>query len=40
MVDVPLMHSLLRAVPNRAGFILVGDVDPLSSVGPEPCSVT
>src|SRR6516164_1405516 len=34
MVDVPLMHSLVRAVPNRAGFILVGDVDQLPSVGP------
>ena len=28
------MHSLLRAVPNRAGFILVGDVDQFPSVGP------
>jgi exodeoxyribonuclease V alpha subunit len=27
MVDVPLMHSLVRAVPNRAGLVLVGDVD-------------
>jgi exodeoxyribonuclease V alpha subunit len=34
MVDVPLMHSLLRAVPNSAGLILVGDVDQLPSVGP------
>ena len=34
MVDVPLMHSLLRALPNQAGFILVGDVDQLPSVGP------
>ena len=34
MVDVPLMHSLLRAVPNRAGLILVGDIDQLPSVGP------
>jgi len=34
MVDVPLMHSLLRAVPNRSGLILVGDVDQLPSVGP------
>ena len=34
MVDVPLMHSLLRAVPNYAGLILVGDVDQLPSVGP------
>jgi exodeoxyribonuclease V alpha subunit len=34
MVDVPLMHSLLRAVPNHAGLTLVGDVDQLPSVGP------
>jgi len=34
MVDVPLMHSLLRAVPSHAGLILVGDVDQLPSVGP------
>ena len=34
MVDVPLMHSLVRALPNRAGLILVGDVDQLPSVGP------
>jgi len=34
MVDVPLMHSLLRAVPNSAALILVGDVDQLPSVGP------
>jgi exodeoxyribonuclease V alpha subunit len=34
MVDVPLMHSLLRAVPNHAGLILVGDIDQLPSVGP------
>jgi exodeoxyribonuclease V alpha subunit len=34
MVDVLLMHSLMRAVPNRAGLILVGDVDQLPSVGP------
>ena len=34
MVDVPLMHSLVRAVPNSAGLILVGDVDQLPSVGP------
>jgi exodeoxyribonuclease V alpha subunit len=34
MVDVPLMHSLLPAVPNHAGLILVGDVDQLPSVGP------
>ena len=34
MVDVPLMHGLLKAVPPRAALILVGDVDQLSSVGP------
>src|SRR6201997_926568 len=34
MMDVPLMHSLVRAVPNRAGLVLVGDVDQLPSVGP------
>jgi exodeoxyribonuclease V alpha subunit len=34
MVDVPLMHALLRAVPPRAAVLLVGDVDQLPSVGP------
>src|SRR5437879_9615104 len=34
MVDVQLMHSLVRAVPNSAGLIMVGDVDQLPSVGP------
>ena len=34
MVDVPLMHALVRAVPSRAALILVGDVDQLPSVGP------
>jgi len=34
IVDVLLMHSLLRTLPNRAGLILVGDVDQLPSVGP------
>jgi exodeoxyribonuclease V alpha subunit len=34
MVDVPLMHALMRAVPPRAAAILVGDVDQLPSVGP------
>jgi exodeoxyribonuclease V alpha subunit len=34
MVDVPLMHSLVKALPTRAGLILVGDVDQLPSVGP------
>jgi exodeoxyribonuclease V alpha subunit len=30
-VDVLLMHSLLRAVLNRAGVVLVGDLDQLPS---------
>jgi exodeoxyribonuclease V alpha subunit len=34
MVDVPLMHALLKAVPRRAALLLVGDVDQLPSVGP------
>lgn len=34
MVDVPLMHALVRAVPPHAAVILVGDVDQLPSVGP------
>jgi exodeoxyribonuclease V alpha subunit len=34
MVDVPLMHALLRAHPSGANLILVGDIDQLPSVGP------
>ena len=34
MVDVPLMRSLLRAVPDEAGLLIVGDVNQLPSVGP------
>ncbi len=34
MVDVLLMQSLLRAVPDRAAVLLVGDIDQLPSVGP------
>jgi exodeoxyribonuclease V alpha subunit len=34
MVDVPLMRALLRALPDRAALMLVGDVDQLPSVGP------
>jgi exodeoxyribonuclease V alpha subunit len=34
MVDVPLMHALLRAVPPHSAVFLVGDVDQLPSVGP------
>jgi len=33
MVDTTLMHHLLKAVPNGATLILVGDVDQLPSVG-------
>ena len=34
MVDVVLMHQLLRAIPDGAALLLVGDVDQLPSVGP------
>jgi len=34
MVDLVLMNQLLRAIPNHAAVLLVGDVDQLPSVGP------
>ena len=34
MVDVPLMHALMRALPTSAALLVVGDVDQLPSVGP------
>jgi len=34
MVDLPLMHHLLRAVPSRMRLVLVGDKDQLPPVGP------
>ena len=34
MVDVMLMQSLLRAVPDGAALLIVGDIDQLPSVGP------
>jgi exodeoxyribonuclease V alpha subunit len=34
MVDVVLMSQLLRAIPDHAAVLLVGDVDQLPSVGP------
>ncbi len=34
MVDLPLMHHLLKAVPEAMRLVLVGDKDQLPSVGP------
>ena len=34
MVDVLLMQALLKAVPDKAALLVVGDVDQLPSVGP------
>ena len=34
MVDVLLMHALLKAVPRSAALLVVGDIDQLPSVGP------
>jgi exodeoxyribonuclease V alpha subunit len=34
MVDVPLFYSLLKAIPEHAALLLVGDSDQLPSVGP------
>jgi exodeoxyribonuclease V alpha subunit len=33
-MDGVLMNQLLKAVPNRAALLIVGDVDQLPSVGP------
>ena len=34
MVDISLLHSLLRAVPQRSRLVFVGDPDQLPPVGP------
>src|SRR3974377_1803211 len=34
MVDVMLMQALMKAVPERAALLIVGDIDQLPSVGP------
>ena len=34
MVDVPLMHALLKALPDSSALLIVGDIDQLPSVGP------
>src|SRR6186997_633205 len=34
MVDVMLMQSLMKAIPDRAALLIVGDIDQLPSVGP------
>jgi len=34
MIDIVLMNQLLRAIPDEAAVLLVGDVDQLPSVGP------
>lgn len=34
MVDVMLMQALMRAIPDQAALLIVGDIDQLPSVGP------
>ena len=34
MVDVLLMQALMKAIPDRAALLIVGDIDQLPSVGP------
>lgn len=34
MLDISLMHALLKALPLKAAIIFVGDIDQLPSVGP------
>ena len=36
MIDVPLMASVLQALPPHAALLIVGDVDQLPSVGTRP----
>jgi exodeoxyribonuclease V alpha subunit len=33
-LDIMLMQALLKAVPDRAAVLIVGDIDQLPSVGP------
>jgi exodeoxyribonuclease V alpha subunit len=40
MVDVMLMQALIKAVPDKAAILIVGDIDQLPSVGPGKCSPT
>jgi exodeoxyribonuclease V alpha subunit len=34
MVDVMLMQALMKALPDKAALLIVGDIDQLPSVGP------
>ena len=34
MVDVPMMAAVMKAMPDQAALLIVGDVDQLPSVGP------
>jgi exodeoxyribonuclease V alpha subunit len=34
MIDVMLMQALIRAVPDNAALLIVGDIDQLPSIGP------
>ena len=34
MIDTMLMQALVRAIPNTAALLIVGDIDQLPSVGP------
>ena len=34
MVDVMLMQALMKATPDNAALLIVGDIDELPSVGP------
>ena len=34
MVDINLMHSFLKSIPDKCGLLIVGDIDQLPSVGP------
>jgi ATP-dependent exoDNAse (exonuclease V) alpha subunit len=36
MVDIMLMQALMKAVPDKAALLIVGDIEQLPSVGPRP----
>ena len=37
LLDIMLMQALLKAVPDRAAVLIVGDIDQLPSVVPDKC---
>jgi exodeoxyribonuclease V alpha subunit len=34
MIDIVLLHNIVKSIPNHASLLIVGDIDQLPSVGP------